>query len=59
MKRVAEARGEGFSLIDLIIALVILSGVVLSIAEYARRFSPANASTSTRPVVTTTTIDRF
>ena len=37
---------EGFSLIELMVALIILGGVLLSTAEYFRRFSRTNANTS-------------
>ncbi|MGQ0639914.1 MAG: type IV pilus modification PilV family protein [Gemmatimonadaceae bacterium] len=46
MTQLASARREGFSLIELMVALIILGGVLLSTAEYFRRFSRTNADTS-------------
>jgi prepilin-type N-terminal cleavage/methylation domain-containing protein len=46
MKQLAKSTREGFSLIELVVALIILGGVLLSTAEYFRRFSRTNAMTS-------------
>jgi prepilin-type N-terminal cleavage/methylation domain-containing protein len=46
MTRVPNAHRDGFTVIELLVALVILGGVLLGTAEYTRRFSRANASTS-------------
>jgi prepilin-type N-terminal cleavage/methylation domain-containing protein len=39
-------RRDGFSIIELMVALIILGGVLLSTAEYFRRYSRTNAITS-------------
>jgi prepilin-type N-terminal cleavage/methylation domain-containing protein len=39
-------RRAGFSIIELMVALIILGGVLLSTAEYFRRYSRTNATTS-------------
>jgi len=46
MKQRPTLNRDGFSLIELMVALIILGGVLLSTAEYFRRFSRTNASTS-------------
>lgn len=45
MTRMPNTRRDGFTLIELMVALIILGGVLLSTAEYFRRFSRTNAST--------------
>lgn len=46
MRGIPNAKREGFTLIELMVALIILGGVLLSTAEYFRRFSRTNAMTS-------------
>ncbi len=41
-----NAKRDGFTLIELMVALIIMGGVLLSSAEYFRRFSRTNATTS-------------
>ena len=45
MTRKPNAKRGGFTLIELMVALLILGGVLLSTAEYFRRFSRTNAVT--------------
>ncbi len=45
MTRKPNAKRGGFTLIELMVALIILGGVLLSTAEYFRRFSRTNAVT--------------
>lgn len=45
MTRKPHAGRKGFTLIELMVALIILGGVLLSTAEYFRRFSRTNGMT--------------